>query len=82
MFWNTLNCPTGVIPVTEVKHDEQYYEDNINDLITKRIKATVQESEGMPVGVQISTQIWKDEECIGLMHSLDKAISYRKKVNF
>jgi len=22
MFWNLMNCPTGVIPVTEVKEDE------------------------------------------------------------
>eukprot|EP00352_Strombidinopsis_acuminata_P000494 CAMPEP_0176339434 /NCGR_PEP_ID=MMETSP0126-20121128/764_1 /TAXON_ID=141414 ORGANISM="Strombidinopsis acuminatum, Strain SPMC142" /NCGR_SAMPLE_ID=MMETSP0126 /ASSEMBLY_ACC=CAM_ASM_000229 /LENGTH=46 /DNA_ID= /DNA_START= /DNA_END= /DNA_ORIENTATION= len=46
-----MNCPTGVIPVTEVKEDEQVYKDDFNDIITKRIKATVEESVGMPIGV-------------------------------
>lgn len=37
-LWNTLNFCAGVVPVTVVREDEEVYNDNYNDLITKLTK--------------------------------------------
>ena len=80
MFQSVLHYPCGVIPVTEVREGEdQQFKDNYNDNITAKIRETIKGSVGMPIGTQVVTQKWKDEECLAVMKILDNQIKFRKR---
>ena len=52
MIWNVAHYPAGVVPITEVlEQEEGYYMDTHNDMWTKKIRATMQGSAGMPIGI-------------------------------
>lgn len=81
-LWNVLQYPAGVVPVTEVLETEQTegdYEDDENDILTKKIKHSMVGSAGMPIGVQVVTPKWKDEECLALMKILGDSLNFLKK---
>jgi fatty acid amide hydrolase len=60
--YNSLDFPTGVIPVSVVKKDEQIYkETHKSDMVTKVCEKAMSDSEGLPLGVQISTLPFEDE---------------------
>ena len=70
--------PSGVIPVTSVRaNEDDDYDDGFNDAITKGIRESVKDSEGLPVGVQIGAPKWKDEECLALMKVLEDAVAFK-----
>jgi fatty acid amide hydrolase len=52
-IWNVLNLPSGCIPVTVVRNDEQVYESRYDDMITKALKESARGSAGLPVGIQV-----------------------------
>ena len=56
-----FNMPSGVVPVSKVTENEQFYKDDINDEITKSFKLNMENSKGLPVGVIVSALPWKDE---------------------
>ena len=56
--------PAGIIPITKVLEEEtnpEDYADRYNDVITKKMRNSIKDSQGMPIGVQVSTLKWKDE---------------------
>lgn len=80
MIWNFTHFPAGVIPVTAVREEEAqgtYIADTGHRWVDKTARS-IQNSEkgstGMPLGVQVVTQQWRDEECVALMKIVDDAI--------
>jgi len=51
LIWNILNFPTGSVPVTTVREEEQTFTDSYNDKWTEMIRETCESSAGMPIGV-------------------------------
>ena len=45
--------PSGAMPITVVKEDEQHYESAHNDGLTQALKRTAEGSAGLPVGIQV-----------------------------
>ncbi|CDW81226.1 amidase family protein [Stylonychia lemnae] len=79
---NVLNFPSGIVPITEVQNGEDVdtaIYDKANDLITRHIKNSMRDSFGMPIGVQISTPKWKDEECLAIMKIVGDQFKFMKK---
>ena len=51
-IWNLVNYPAGCVPISEVlPEEEQGYEDEYNDIITKTIREDMIGSVGMPTCV-------------------------------
>lgn len=48
---NILHYPSGSIPITTVKKEEEDYTDNINDMWTKWLKEDAKDSAGMPINI-------------------------------
>ncbi len=68
---NLFRMPAGALPVTHVKSDEQFYQDEFDDVYTKAFQDNMENSEGLPVGVQIVGRVWEDEQCLKLMELIE-----------
>jgi hypothetical protein len=53
LYWNMLDMPSGVVPVTQVNFDETSYKDNVGDVFSHQAHHAMANSSGMPVGVQV-----------------------------
>lgn len=73
-IFNFLNFPVGVIPITLVKKEEQFYSDNINDSFTKCLDNNMKNSAGLPVGIQVCGLPWKDELVMKIMSEIESEI--------
>ena len=63
------------MPVSVVREDEQFYDGGAHkDSITDAAKAAMRGSAGLPVAVQVITQPWRDEACLGAMRVLEEAL--------
>ncbi|CDW76780.1 amidase family protein [Stylonychia lemnae] len=81
VLWNVVNFPTGCVPITEVLEDEEAdeaYQEKPNDVITAAFKRTIKGSKGMPVGIQVSTPRWKDEECLAIIKIIGDQFNFIK----
>ncbi|CAF3415381.1 unnamed protein product [Rotaria socialis] len=77
LLFNILHFPVGVVPVTLVRDDEQYYEDigNLNnDMVTSLAKDVCRQSAGLPIGVQLIGWPNDDERVLGVMKELETTI--------
>ena len=50
-MYNLLSFPAGVLPVTKVKENEQFYDDGRGDEFTHYMNETMKDSKGLPVGI-------------------------------
>lgn len=79
LIWNGLRCPAGTLPITTVLENEQNYTDEIfpNDRFTFGAQRTLTGSAGMPIGVQISSYPYEDEECLALLRLLEQKMGLK-----
>mmetsp|Transcript_10486 Transcript_10486/g.7826 ORF Transcript_10486/g.7826 Transcript_10486/m.7826 type:complete len:112 (-) Transcript_10486:59-394(-) len=71
-FWNVLNFPAGVVPVTEVLPGEDSgYKDSLEDKWTRVIRDDMEGSAGMPIGVQVVAWGFQDEKALAVMKDID-----------
>lgn len=80
-LYNFLGFPTGVLPVTEVRPDEEHYESRFDDQFTKVAKESMKGSAGLPIGVQLTTLPYKDEECLAFMGHVEEIMKLKPKMN-
>lgn len=69
-YQNLTDFPSGVVPVRTVRIDEISYEDEHRDNITTTLKKAIQNSEGLPACISVTSAIWKDEVCLKFMQQL------------
>ena len=72
--YNLFNFPCGVLPVTTVRDDEQTYDGGGDLSFQRAAHAAMQGSAGLPVGVQVVTEPWREEQCLGAMRVLEQAL--------
>lgn len=72
-----MHFPAGIVPITVVREDEQYYEDVnhlYNDRATSLAKDVCRQSAGLPIGVQLCGWPNDDERVLNIMKELENAI--------
>ncbi len=72
-----MHLPAGVVPMTVVRDDEQYYEDIghlNNDRAVAMAKDVCRESAGLPIGIQLVGWPNNDERVLGVMKELENAV--------
>ena len=78
-LFNLLDYPTGAIPICTVNKDEQSYDDPINkDKYTRKMKESLKATEGLPLGVQVTTLPYKEELCLNVMKQIENAIDFHE----
>ena len=73
-FNNVTNWPTGNVPVTTVRKDEQYVEPNEfgDDRFNVKQRENQEGSEGLPIGVQVCGLPMHDEKVLAAMKIIDE----------
>ena len=77
VLFNFLGLPTGALPVTTVRANEQSYTSAFKDPITQAAQKCLEGSFGLPVGVQVSAFPYKDEECLALMSEIERIMDLK-----
>ena len=77
LMFNLFECPTGALPITRVKEDEQYYETKFNDVPALSLEKNMKDSEGLPVGIQVAGMAWMDEHVLKLMSIIEQEVQYK-----
>jgi len=75
---NMIDAPSCVIPVSTVTKDdlaEEYNDPKYpNDQFVKEARKDWQNSEGMPVGIQVCTRTYQEEKCLGIGKIIESAL--------
>ncbi|CAI2363623.1 unnamed protein product [Moneuplotes crassus] len=76
-FWG---FPSGFVPITTVREDEQEYIDaNHNDSISNACAESMKDSKGMPMGVEVICMPYKEEQVLRIMELLQKDSKFHVK---
>ena len=71
-LFNLLHFPAGTVPFTRIRAGEERYEDEWNDLWTKKAAAVMEGSAGLPIGVQVVGLPFKEELVLHAMLEVEK----------
>jgi len=71
---NALGFPTGCLPVTTVREDECFYDEEPRDGISRKLHAAMRGAAGLPVGVQVMGREWRDELTLGCMREVERCL--------
>lgn len=78
-MYNLLNFPAGVVPVTVVGEDEQYFESPCQDMIAENYSKQMNGTQGLPVGVQIASLPMQEEIVCKLLGQIEKGANFHEK---
>ncbi|KAL7396942.1 hypothetical protein ABVT39_014068 [Epinephelus coioides] len=82
-FYNLLNFPAGVVPVSTVTAEDEeelkHYKGNFQDLWDRDFKKAVTGGEGLPIAVQCVALPWRDELCLRFMREVEQVVKQSKK---
>jgi fatty acid amide hydrolase len=67
LYWNILDVPSGVVPITQVNIDETSYHDGLKDDFEYYANRAMQGAAGMPLGVQLTGLPFSDEVVLRIM---------------
>ena len=73
VLYNLLGYPTGVVPFTKVRPDEESARPLSNDPMERTARATEEGSAGLPVGVQVIARPWREHMVLSTMTALESA---------
>jgi fatty acid amide hydrolase len=81
VVWNILDYSAGVVPVTNVQENEQFYKINQEkygrrDKFAKTMVELMNGSAGLPVAVQVVTLPHEDETCLRVMNEIEKEVQF------
>jgi fatty acid amide hydrolase len=78
VLYNVLDFPAGVLPVTLVQPDDyQGRPRDIKDALDKIVHSAEQDSETMPVGVQVAALPWREELVLRVMKEIEAAQAHK-----
>lgn len=70
--YSVLGLPAGVCAATRVRADERSNRPASRDAVERAAKAVENESEGMPVGVQVVAPWWREDVVLRVMGALEE----------
>lgn len=78
-YFNLIDYPTGAVPITKVRKEEQVYIDPINrDKYARLMGKSLKGTEGLPLGVQVTTLPLKEELCLNVMRQIEKKVDFHE----
>jgi|TARA_B110000285_G_C14905487_1_gene505355 Asp-tRNA(Asn)/Glu-tRNA(Gln) amidotransferase A subunit family amidase len=79
-IWDLLGFPCGVLPITRVRNEEQFFKDHYNDSWTKQLAISAEDSENMPIGLQVIGYACEDEKVLGIMQMIESELRFKVEV--
>ena len=76
-LYNLLGWPAGVVPVTRVRDEEATGGPSGNDPAARAARRVIAGSAGLPLGVQIVAQPWREDVALTVMAAVEAACRNR-----
>ncbi len=70
-----LGYPSGTVPVTRVRSDEEVGRATSRDLLQQAARKVELGSTGLPVGVQVVARPWREHVALAAMRAIEEAVS-------
>lgn len=80
---NLLGWPTGALPITTIREDEQQYyayEDlpkEQRDMMSVYAGQEMKGSAGLPMSVSVMSPLYEDEKCLRVMKEIEKGVNFK-----
>ena len=76
IYWQ---FPAGIIPAAVVEQDEQNFNEKVfNDILTSKLRESMKDSQGLPMGLEIIGKPYQDEQVLAIMKILENCFEFRK----
>lgn len=75
VLYNYLGYPTGIVPVTRVRAEEESNRKRSRDAQEKAARRSEKGSAGLPVGVQVVARPWREHVALAAMRAIEEAAS-------
>lgn len=69
---NLLGVPSGVVPVTRVRGDEETERPASRELASSAARAAEVGSAGLPIGVQVCSHYWREDIVLAVMQAIEQ----------
>jgi fatty acid amide hydrolase len=76
-LYNVLGYPTGLVPFTKVRDDEEIGRAPSKDKVEQAAYKTELGSAGLPVGVQIVARPWQEHQALAAMSVIERVQSQK-----
>lgn len=76
-LYNVLGYPTGIVPVTRVRSDEEVGRLPSRDMVEQTARKVELGSAGLPVGVQVVARPWREHVALAAMRAIEEAVHAR-----
>ena len=74
---NILNLPAGIAPITAVtEEDQSQFNETVHGLEGRMVKAACQNSEGLPLAVQVIGRRYQEEKVLRVLRDLEEGSQY------
>lgn len=76
-LYNVLGYPTGIVPVTHVRSDEEVGRTPSRDIVEQAAYKVELGSAGLPVGVQVVARPWREHVALAAMQAIEEVVRTR-----
>jgi fatty acid amide hydrolase len=76
-LYNVLGYPTGIVPVTRVRSDEEIGRPPSRDIVEQAAGKVELGSAGLPVGVQVVARPWREHVALAAMRAIEEGARAR-----
>jgi len=76
-LYNVLGYPTGVVPLTLVRMEEEQPRPKSRDATDRAARNAELNSGGLPIGVQVVARPWREHVALAAMRAIEQAASGR-----
>lgn len=76
-LYNVLGYPTGIVPVTRVRSDEEVGRTPSRNSMEQAARKVELGSAGLPVGVQVGARPWREHVALAAMRAIEEIASTR-----
>jgi fatty acid amide hydrolase len=74
---NLLGLPSGTVAASSIRDDEGSTRNAARETLTATARRIEQGSAGLPIGVQVSARLWRDDVCLAVMEALERHFASR-----
>ncbi len=76
-LYNVLGYPTGIVPVSTVRPDEEQPRKRVGDVALRAARRAEEGSAGLPLAAQVVARPWREHVALAAMRAIEEAVAAR-----
>jgi fatty acid amide hydrolase len=74
-LYNVLGYPTGIVPVSTVRPDEERPRKRVGDVALRAARRAEEGSAGLPLAAQVVARPWREHVALAAMRAIEEAVA-------